>query len=157
MNIADVKCRFCAAAAALLDNPYQYSGQVVAKLCVNAATAIWAIVVFVKPDALRTWPGSAFSGSVYTEDVFATVLLVISGFALVRLFRHRRPLMFGACAYGAMLLLWLYTWTTLVVAISNGITAARPGQLAGVTVITALALFAFVSNPKRTRDGSPSA
>lgn len=157
MNISEAKCKFCSAVASLLDNPYQYSGQVVAKLCVNAATAIWATVVLVKPDALRAWPGAAFTGSLYTEDVFAAVLLIVSALAIVRLFRQRRPLLLGACAYGLMLLLWLYTWTTLVIAIGNGITATRPGQFAGVTVITALALFAFVSNPKRKRDGSPSA
>lgn len=156
MTLERLKCRFCAATVALLNNPYQYSGQVIAKLAVNFATIIWALVVLFKPDALRTWPGSVFSGSIYAEDVLALVLLLLCAIALVRLFTHRRPLALGACVYGLLLLLWLYTWTTLIVAVYNGVTAARPGQLASVTIVTALAMFAFISNPKRKRDGSPA-
>lgn len=31
-----IKCTFCRMVSGLLQNPYQYSGQVIAKICVNA-------------------------------------------------------------------------------------------------------------------------
>ncbi len=157
MILQTMQCRFCEAVGRLLDNPYQYSGQVLAKLCVNVATIIWALVVLVKPGALRVWPGALFSGDQSGEDVLAIVLLLLCAAALWRLLKRSRPLTAGACVYGVLLLLWLYTFATLLVAVHTGLTAPRPGQLAGVTVVTALAMFAFISNPKRRRDGSPIA
>lgn len=147
-------CGFCSMIASLLDNPYQYSGQVVAKLSVNLATMIWALVVLLKPDALKAWPGSF--NEVLHEDLFAGTLLLLAVVAVARLLYKTSPRKLGACVYGVFLLLWLYTLATLLIAIQTGITAARPGQLAGVTIVTILAVFAFVSNPKRHRDGSPS-
>lgn len=150
-----LRCRTCALLASLLDNPYQYSGQVVAKMSVNIATMIWAAVVFVKPGALSAWPGIAFSDSSSGEDWLSAGLFLLATAASLRLVFKSAPLNMGACVYGVFLLIWLYTWCTLVLAIVGGVTALRPGQLAGVTVVTALAVFAFVSNPKH-RDGSPS-
>lgn len=150
------RCKTCALLSSLLDNPYQYSGQVIAKLCVNIATMIWACVVIYKTDALITWPGSASLFLWFHEDALAVVLLLLSFFATLRLLFRSAPIRIGACVYGVLLLLWLYVWTTLVVAINTGLTAMRPGQLAGVTVVAALAMFAFISNPKKRRHGSPS-
>lgn len=149
-------CKFCALVASLLDNPYQYSGQVVAKMSVNLATIIWAAVVLYKPDALVCWPGSTLFSDVLHENALACILLVLSIVSSVRLVYKSSPRKLGACVYGVFLLLWLYTFATLIITIQAGVTAIRPGQLAGVTVITVLAVLAFVSNPKRHRDGSPS-
>lgn len=157
MNLRNyLRCRTCALLSSLLDNPYQYSGQVVAKLCVNIATMIWACVVIYKSDALIAWPGSASIFMWFHEDALAAALLLLSFFATLRLIFRSAPIRIGACVYGVLLMLWLYTWATLVVAISAGQTAMRPGQLAGVTVVAALAMFAFISNPKKRRHGSPS-
>ena len=150
-----LKCHFCKMFAHLLDNPYLYTGQLIAKLSVNLATMIWSAVVFVKPGALSTWPGRVFADTARGEDWLSILLFLLALAATLRLLFKSVPLNMGACVYGIFLLLWLYTWSTLVLAIYEGITAMRPGQLAGVTVITALAVFAFVSNPKR-RYGSPA-
>lgn len=150
-------CKFCALVASLLDNPYQYSGQVVAKLSVNLATMIWALVVLLKPDALARWPAPLFVDNPICENILAGALLLLTVIATIRLVYKASPRKLGACVYGIFLLLWLYTLATLLIAVQTGITAARPGQLAGVAVVTILAVFAFVSNPKRHRDGSPSA
>lgn len=156
MTPINLKCKTCHMIVHLLDNPYQYSGQVVSKLCVNLATIIWACVVLYKADALIAWPGSALIFLWFHEDALAAVLLLCAFFATLRLLFRSAPLRIGSCVYGVFLLLWLYTWATLVVAISTGTTAMRPGQLAGVTVVAALAMFAFISNPKKRRHGSPS-
>lgn len=149
-------CEFCAAVRALLDNPYQYSGQVIAKLSVNAATMMWSVVVLLKDDALARWPGNLAPARTVNEDVAALVFLVLSVIATARVVLKRPTLNMGACIYGMFLALWLYTWITLAIAVAHGITAARPGQIAGVSLVLALAIFAFVSSPKRGRDGSPS-
>jgi hypothetical protein len=149
-------CKTCAMLASLLDNPYQYSGQVLAKLCVTIATVIWACVVLWKPGALVLWPGSSYFFTPAGEDLLAASMLILSLCAFLRLLFRSVPLIVGAAVYGAFLLVWLYTWATLVFAIYAGITAMRPGQLAGVTVVTALAMFAFISNPKKRRYGSPA-
>lgn len=152
---AVLRCHLCALLPRLLDNPYQYSGQVVSKLCVNVATAIWSSIVIWKTDALVTWPGSASLFLWIHEDLVALLLLILSFSATLRLLFRSAPLRIGACVYGVFLLLWLYTWSTLIVAVSTGVTQLRPGQIAGVTIVTALAMFAFISNPKR-HYGSPS-
>lgn len=152
-----LKCRFCKMFAGLLDNPYHYSGQVIAKLSVNLATMIWAGVVLFKRDALATWPATISPYGSFTEDMVALGLLFVSVVATTRLVRKSPPIGLGVCAYAIFLMLWLYTFVTLLLAINAGIAAVRPGQLAGVIVITALAIFAFVSNPKqRYKYGSPS-
>ena len=156
MGMETIRCRICGLLAYLLENPYQYSGQVIAKLSVNVATMIWSAVVFIKPDALARWPASFLVSNAVHENTLAAGLFVLSFIAAIRILFKSAPLRLGACVYGVFLLLWLYTWMTLIVAVTNGITAARPGQLAGVTVLVALAAFAFVSNPKRKRHGSPS-
>ncbi len=142
--------------ASLLDNPYQYSGQVLAKICVTIATGLWAGVVLWKESALERWPGSSFFFTARGEDILAASLLLLAICAFLRLLFRAVPLILGAGVYGVFLLVWLYTWTSLMFAISSGMTVLRPGQFAGVTVITALAMFAFISNPKKRRYGSPA-
>mgnify|MGYP006921301424 CR=1 FL=1 len=136
----------------LLQNPYQYSGQVIAKMCVNVATIIWSIVVLFKPDALTHWPGPQLSAGIVGENFVAALFIVLASIATARLLIKSTPRALGACVYGAFLLLWLYTLTTLILAIASGVTALRPGQLSGVIVVNALAVFAFVSNPKKTNN-----
>lgn len=155
MNLQAINCQVCRVIGSILDNPYQYSGQVVAKLCVNLATVVWALVVLIKPDAIANWPATFAPPGSINEDVLALVLLTLSAFATWRLVKKSRPVGMGVCVYPIFLILWLYTLTTLLIAVVNGVTSPRPGQLAGVLVVTLLAIFAFVSNPKR-RDGSPS-
>lgn len=151
-----LRCRSCHTLARILDNPYQYSGQVISKLCVSVATLIWSCIVLYKSDALAAWAGAKLLDEWIDEDALAFVLLVFSVGSIWRLFRHSAPLVVGSCVYGVFLILWLYTWATLVLAITSGITALRPGQFAGVTIVTALAMFAFISNQKRSRHGSPT-
>lgn len=128
----------------------------IAKLSINVATAIWSVVVIAKPDALSGWPGFFAVSGILHENFVAGTFLVLSILAIVRLIFHSAPLMIGACVYGLFLLLWLYTWISLLVSIEAGTTAVRPGQLAAITVVTVLAFFAFVSNPKKYNDVYPA-
>lgn len=155
-TLPEIKCTVCRIFSRLFENPYQYSGQVLAKLCVNMATMIWSAVVVYKTDALIQWPGSASIFLWFHEDALAVVLFLLAFFASLRLVFRSAPLSIGSCVYGVFLLLWLYTLATLMVAISTGLTAMRPGQIAGVTLVTSLAMFAFIANPKKRRHGSPS-
>lgn len=153
--ILTARCYTCEMFEHLFDNPYHYSGQVLAKLCVNFATLIWASVVLWKKDALIKWGEPDWMASLNVpEDTVAWVLVILIIFALLRLFMRSPPKAIGACAYGVFLLIWLYTWGTLIIAIHAGESTVRPGQLAGVSVITFLAMFAFIANPKK-RHGSP--
>lgn len=151
-----LRCKTCVLLSTVLDNPYHYGGQILSKLSVNIATMIWACVVIYKSDALIAWPGSASIFLWFHEDALAVTFLILSFFATIRLVFRSVPLPIGACVYGIFLLLWLYTWATLVAAIYTGDTALRPGQLAGVSVVAGLAMFAFISNPKKRHHGSPS-
>lgn len=144
-----LRCRICELLASVLNNPYQYSGQVIAKLGVNLGTMVWSLVVLWKDDALDKWPWPDSALLLLNEDLFALIMFVLASMASLRLIFKSAPIKLGACVYGVFLLLWLYTFTTLVIAIYSGATALRPGQLAGVIVITSLAVYAFVSNPKR--------
>lgn len=131
-------------------NPYHTSGALVARIAVSWATILWALVVMYKPDALKTWPGSDIVGVVH-ENYIAAGMLITAVVAQLRLVFHRRPLRIGGCVYALMALLWVYSLATLLIAINLGTTALRPGQVASVTIVAALALFAFVSNPRRDR------
>lgn len=156
ITLIPLKCKLCHFFGGLLHNPYQYSGQVIAKMCVNAATIVWSFVVLWKDDALAAWPSPRFIVGALGENFVAGLFLLLASVATLRLLFRSAPLILGSCVYGAFLMLWLYTLSTLIIAISSGITSLRPGQLAGVIVVTALAAFAFVSNPKRT-DNEPAA
>ena len=147
-----IKCTFCRMVSGLLQNPYQYSGRVIAKICVNVATIIWSLVVLCKENALYLWPGPQLSAGIIGENFVAVLFIVLASIATGRLLLKSTPRALGACVYGSFLLLWIYTFTTLILAIASGVTALRPGQLAGVSVVTALAVFAFVSNPKPTNN-----
>lgn len=132
-------------------NPYHRSGAIVARLSVSFATIIWALIVMYKPNALASWPGSDVINLAGGENHIAFGLLLASLIAIARVVYHYRPIRIGACIYGLMALLWVYSLTTLFVSIEDGRTALRPGQVACISVITVLALFAFVSNPRRDR------
>jgi hypothetical protein len=144
----------------LLTNPHQYAATVLAKLCINVATLIWSFLVLWKPGAIRLWPGADFVehlaiGSFEGEDTFAVFLAITSIISCVRLILHAKPIPLGSVIYGILATFWMYVLFSLVIAIQLGITAMRPGQLASIIVITALALFAFIANPKkRQRDDS---
>ncbi len=136
----------------IFENPYHTSGALVARIAVSWATIIWSSVVMYKDDALKYWPGSDVVHMTGGEDHIAAILLVAAIIAQVRIVVHHRPMRTGSIVYAMMALVWVYSLITLVIAINTGVTILRPGQLAGNAVIAALALFAFVSNPRRDRD-----
>lgn len=149
--------RLCFHVRDVLQNPYHYSGVILARITVNVATMLWAAVVIVKADALKMWPGSALLGYAMTENQLAVLLLIMSCVASGRILFHSKPMAIGALLYAGFALLWMYVWASLVIAVWLGLTSLRPGQIACVTVVTCLSVFAFVANPKRNAcGGSPA-
>jgi len=157
-------CYWCATISHILDNPYQFGAAVFAKLAVNAATMIFFGVVLIKDNAFAKWPGREFlpadpAAENIAENFVAAIVIAVASYAVYRLVRKRPPAWFGVVYYALTALVWLYVWVTLLIAITEGTTDVRPGQLAGISTITGIALFAFISNPKRAgggadRDGS---
>lgn len=153
-EVESARCRICAVLGGVLSNPHQYGAAVLAKLAVNAATVIFFAIVLWKPDALKLWPGRGYLpvGDA-TENVFAIIALACATVAIARLIIKSPPALFGVIYYGATALAWLYVWATLCISIGTGLVDLRPGQFAGITTVTALSLFAFISNPKGVQGG----
>jgi len=144
-------CKFCTYVRDVFSNPYHYSGAILARLSVSFATIIWCAVVLYKKDALVHWPGANIITDYVGEDVYAVVMLILAIIAVYRLLRQSKPVRLGVCIYCLMALLWAYTFASLVLAIYEGETVLRPGQVSAILVITCLSLFAFIANPKSTR------
>lgn len=142
----------------LLRNPHQYAAAILAKICVNLATMIWSVIVLSDRDALSRWPGYSiihafdFYGNVGGERVLAIALLIMSIFGLLHLIRRSVPIPIGSLLYAAMLLVWLYVWFSII--FYSHEVYSGPSQFASVTIVTALAVFAFISNPKANINGA---
>lgn len=144
-------CKFCRHVREVFENPYHYSGAIIARLAVSFATIIWSVVVLFKQDALIRWPGSNIINNFIGENTFAGAMLFLALVAIYRLIYHAKPVKIDSCIYFLMALLWVYTFASLAMAIYYGETTLRPGQLSAILAVTVLSLFAFIANPKSQR------
>lgn len=149
MNPESKVCAICMRLRSLLENPYHYSGAVLARVTVCIATMLWSAIVLVKQDALAQWLGAALFSLAQYENPIAAGFFMVAGVGLYRIIYQSKPIRVGACIYGLMALLWSYTFITLILAVYTGETTLRPGQVSAIFVVTVLALFAFITNPKR--------
>lgn len=129
----------------ILHNPYQYSATILAKGAVNIANICWCVVVLLKEDALSPFSSYRPMLALFPEDVWAWGLLVLSSIMLYRLVRCMQPRKLGFLAYMLVVGFWSNIWWGIV--IQPG--PFWPAAFASVTVVVLLALFAFISNPKR--------
>ena len=74
-----------------LRNPYYRAGAVVARLAVNGATLIWALVVLAKDDALAVSSYGKMLTRDIPENVFAVFFAVILAVLICRLIRKSKP------------------------------------------------------------------
>lgn len=135
--------------ARILANPHYLTGSKVCKLLANLGTAIWAIGVLVKKDALAATAYSQVSTYIH-EDIIAGILMFISAFQMLCLWAHWRPVWFGATGGYFVFVMW-WGWVLSMILIGPG--SAQPTALMGASLVFLLSLYAFVSWPRRERDG----
>jgi hypothetical protein len=128
-------------------NPYQYTGVVLARLCINVTTLIWSCIVIAHPMIVGTLAGYEFLWGIMPPlyfGIFGSVLAVV---CIVRLIVPRKPHWLGSVGYGLQMLFWTY------LAISGWIVPVilRPGATAAITCVAALSVYAFVSNSRHAK------
>ncbi|MCC6489136.1 MAG: hypothetical protein IT364_16675 [Candidatus Hydrogenedentes bacterium] len=132
----------------IFHHPYQYSGAVIAKLSVCTATLMWAALVLFYPNATANNPNYQHMLRLLPdEDLWAGVLGTLALLLLLRIILCLRPHRIGVAGYFVLGLFWMYLWLGLVLS-----PRVWPTGTAAGTVVAALALYAFIANPKR---GSP--
>lgn len=130
----------------LLQNPYQFSAVITAKVAVNVASLIWSTIVIYKENALAST--FIYYGNItrfLSEDIFASILLAISLIQLIRLVFRSKPIMIGGIGYAILTLFWMYIWWNIIVSIGP----IQPASFSAVTVLVALSIYAFVANPRK--------
>ena len=133
--------------SAILHNPYHYCGAIIARVSVNIATIIWSLVVLANKDALAPTPYGELMTRYVHEDVWAAFFLAIASLMLYRIIRKSRPHAVGIIGYLILLIAWGYVEIVMLLVQRPFF----PTAVATVSVITVLALYGFVANP-RTRD-----
>lgn len=141
--------QFCA--RIILRHRYFNPAQIVCRLGIQAATAIWSIIVLVKTDALATTAMGPLLTHYVPENWIAAVLLGISGALHYRLLRESEPRIWGVFGYAAMLAYWLMLWSYVLLAQW----LSRPAVFAALTVVVALGVGAFIANPRKPDDANP--
>lgn len=134
---------------AILHNPHLNSAAVVARLTVNAATLIWSVAVMLSPEGLRATAYGGYILSLAPAWAWGVFYLSVSAIMLYRLVVHpkSKPHPLGWVGYAILFASWGFVEVVLLL-------FARPFQptaIATVTVITALAAYGFIANP-RARD-----
>lgn len=137
--------------AEILDHPYWGSGALIAKTAVSAASIIWGVLALIQNDPLEPAEFPFYMSLVWLmpADHWAFGAIIIGAMAQWRLMTKQPPVPWGALGYFAMLVFWAY------LAVSNftvGL-SIRPARTASVCVIGMLALYAFLTNPRK--HGSP--
>jgi hypothetical protein len=128
----------------VFNHPYLYSSSVVAKACTIFATVIWALVVVSRDDALSTNKNYVYLLDIIpNENVWGGIALAVSAPLLWRLLSCGRPRVLGVIGYAVLALLWTYLWWGIVI---NG--KPWPTGAAASSVVAALSLYAFISNPR---------
>lgn len=131
----------------VLCNPYYHSGSVIAKLATNWSSAVWAIIVLGKKDALAT-TYYAQLGRLVPEDAIAWPMLLGSIVQTIWLMRRWRPLPYGAFGYA----LQAFFWITLLAFIGLNEGPAQPTAIATVSTVAVLAAIAFATIPRKVYD-----
>jgi len=135
----------------ILTNPNYHSGSLICKMSVNAATALWSLIVLSAPNAIAR-PSYAQVATYVKEDAIAAVLLFISISQTICLWAHWNPMRFGSLGYLAQLLWWTGVLTLVVIDwIRVGL--VQPTATMGVALVSVLAAYAFISGPKRGTNG----
>lgn len=134
----------------VLNNPWHRCGAVVARLGVNAATLIWAIVVLLKDDALAPASYGSMLTSLAPENVWAIGFGILSSVMLYRLLARSKPNRLGIIGYAILLGAWGFV-EVIIVFVQRPI---QPTATATVSVIFMLALYGFVANPKVRPDAA---
>jgi hypothetical protein len=135
----------------LMDNPYFYSGSMVAQIAVDGGTLLWAILVVSKEAALASGGSSiAWLFSEFEEDWLAYFFLLLAFTQLLWLALKLPPLWmtkrfhWGSVGY-AVLSLW---WSFVALNALFGPRPLQPTAAALTFTVSMLALYAFVANPK---------
>lgn len=128
----------------IINNPFHYAGAVVARISVNSATILWAVVVLFFDEALEVTPYYRYMPPYVHEDVWAWFFLTLSSFMLWRILRQHKPHPVGIIGYGILGAAWLFV-DVILIFFQRPI---YPTSLSWVTVGAALAIYGFVANPK---------
>jgi hypothetical protein len=129
---------------AILRNPHHKSGAVIARIAVTAATIIWSIVGLYNDGVLLPAPYGPMMLRYGPEAAYGWFFLSISSFMLYRIVRQSKPHPVGIIGYGILGVGWLYVDVVLWLFVRP----MYPAALAWVTVGTALAVYAFIANPR---------
>lgn len=130
-----------------LRNPHYKIGGLICKMSVNYATALWSLVVLCNQDAISRAAYAKVAMYVH-EDIIASVLMSISIAHTVCLSAQWRPFRMSSMGY----LLMLVWWTIVLVLILLAPGPLPPTALMGVSLLTVLAAYAFISGPRRGGD-----
>lgn len=134
----------------ILNSPHFYGASVLARLVVNAVTIVWCVIVIVKRDALASSHAAyAWIGEYVEENALATGLFVLCCVQIIWLVAKLPPLrsgpiVWGSLGYGLLSAFWLFV--TLSAALAP--TGIQPTATALGFGVAAMAVYAFVSNPK---------
>lgn len=131
---------------AIIKNRWHYCGAVIARLGVNVATLIWALVVLLNDDALAIASYGHVATTYVSEDTYGWFFLIVSVTQLYRIVRQSKPNPIGVIGYGAMLAGWAFVDGYILFAQRP----MQPTAMGCVTVVMLAAVYAFVANP-RTR------
>lgn len=128
-----------------LRHPYYKPTVVLARACANIATLIWSIVVVIQKDALVTAHTSyAWIDSVVPEDLIAWCFGMVALSQTAWLLLCLPPVRFGSIGYGVQAFSWTFVWISMLMA-----TPIPPTGAACVPIIAGLAIYGFISNPRR--------
>lgn len=129
----------------VFQNPYQFSGTIMAKIAVNLATIFWSAIVLYKDGALSPFVGYSRILSIANENTVAALLIIVSIIQMIRIVRCSKPLLLGISGYALLTLFWMNVWWNIV--INPG--PIWPASFSSVSVIVLLSLYAFIANPKK--------
>lgn len=132
----------------ILRNPYHRAGAIVSRLAVCSATLVWSLIVLTVDNALAPTSYGSIMTRYIPEDAWGFGGALVSGSMLYRIIAKSKPHPIGAVGYGAMLLWWGFVAAVLLVSQRP----VRPTATACVLVIVAMAIHAFVANPRRGPD-----
>ncbi len=121
----------------------------IARLAVNAATFLWALVVLFSDNALDGTPYGRTLLSLMPKNAWGLWFLLLSSTMIYRLLAQSKPNPIGIIGYAILMLAWGYVEITLLIQHPLFPTAVGP-----VSVITALAIYGFVANPRPRCDAA---
>jgi hypothetical protein len=127
-----------------LRNPYHNSGAIVARLAVSVATLIWSVIVLLVDDALRPTSYGDILTRYASEDMYAWAAFCAAAPSIYRIVRQSRPHPLGIVGYVMMMAGWGFVASILILSQRP----IQPTSTACTLTITALAVYAFLANPR---------